>query len=1345
MDLYTIEIMFKKYFESILLLALLLVTIGFSMPASAYDQPWNGNREDITSAENDDEETCSSGNCGCDGTGSPVYLADGSLVWRDTDITFPTSTRVGLKRTYNSFDYRAGLFGRGWVTAQESNIARTYKALDQGNADGSPSTATNFGSVPIWLASYGRRYVLQETATTCTPPGVLYFTFEKQANGNFKQVFEDNQSYSIYDANGKLIQSYSDKDGTSIYYVYDQQNRLTQQYDSYGFTLNFAYSEQGFVSQVTDQGARIWTYTYDEFGRLAQVLDPDSNTKDYSYQLIDNIGYKKHFLNSINDNGIDPVLSVTWANRTIGSSTRMRVASYMESDGKRHDYTYSSTTYNGVPAIRVIKDTKQVGSNTTIERKTYIADTATYHLLSVVNNTDNTSVATVYDNRGKIASRTDKRGNITQYEYNIAGSPSKIIELAGTPNAKEINFTYWNNTDRVAVKSEYGLRETRYTYDTNLRVLTKTLVDVGRGKQRVTTYTYHPNTSDSKGNLILGEIQSIDGSQIGSQDITSIEYNAQGLKTRINYPENQSIRYTYNSVGQPLTTTNINGVVSELSYDSKNRLVQIRKNGRVLQRRYNSQGLLEQSTDQLGRVTSFVYNAQKQPTQVTYPSGDYVTLTYNYTVANTEITRRYYQSDKTLISTRSVRHDAISNNPLSEFLSSSSLQVRLLQYNQLNELTQKTLYGQFGTNTTSVSNYQYNSEGFLSQFRNSLGGITTFEYDDIGQLSKVTDPNNAVTQYTNTVWGELLQMTSPDTGTTTYQINPAGNIDSQVSASNQQVIYSYDARNRVTQIDHDGVSLDVQLTYDQGLYGVGHLTSVIDGSGNTQQVYDEYGLLTQVNASVAGTSLNIIYSYNEVNVLTNITYPSGSQLIYNYDLSGRLSGIQLTENASTQDIVTNINWRGTNISNYQHGNALLTEYNYDTAGRLISKQFGSTNNRFQNQLDNQGNITQQILSQNGIQSSNDFEYDRLGRLIKDTNAILSLGLTYGYDSVGNRQSKQESTSGNSFTYTYEPNTNRLSQINNVPIQRDAVGNRLADGVRQFQYNAMNRVSQINNQQSNIQAVYTYNYLGQRVRKQVSGTQIDDRRYAYDSGGRLLGEYDSLGRRIKEYVYLNSNDSIQLVAQIEPDGTIIYIHTDHLGTPRLASRQDQTIVWRWNSDAFGEQAANEDPDTDGQIITVNLRFPGQYYDSESGLHYNYYRDYDPSIGRYVQSDPVGLAGGLNTYGYVLLNPNKYVDPTGRNTIAMGAGIGSFAGPVGTVVGAVIGLGIGIGIYLLLPDDWAGDDGLTDDEKEFCRGERRACAKQCEEAMDDPDQCNVYGGSISKCIRGCLPQLCGGNKI
>jgi RHS repeat-associated protein len=138
-------------------------------------------------------------------------------------------------------------------------------------------------------------------------------------------------------------------------------------------------------------------------------------------------------------------------------------------------------------------------------------------------------------------------------------------------------------------------------------------------------------------------------------------------------------------------------------------------------------------------------------------------------------------------------------------------------------------------------------------------------------------------------------------------------------------------------------------------------------------------------------------------------------------------------------------------------------------------------------------------------------------------------------------------------------------------------------------------------------------------------------------------------------------------------TVNHVWADHLDTARVITQaSDNRMRWRWDgADPFGVAAPNQNPANLG-AFEFNPRFPGQYYDRETNLHYNYFRDYDPTVGRYVQSDPIGLAGGINTYAYVGGNPLSYTDPRGLTPgTAAGAGIGTFLGPVGTVVGGVVG--------------------------------------------------------------------------
>ena len=278
-------------------------------------------------------------------------------------------------------------------------------------------------------------------------------------------------------------------------------------------------------------------------------------------------------------------------------------------------------------------------------------------------------------------------------------------------------------------------------------------------------------------------------------------------------------------------------------------------------------------------------------------------------------------------------------------------------------------------------------------------------------------------------------------------------------------------------------------------------------------------------------------------------------------------------------------------------------------------------------LDNVGNITSR-----GTDSQNpthNYGYDGVYRLTDESNP--SNTDQYVYDSNSNRTSFTRD--GSSTSYQIESSSNRLTQVGSDPRTYDNIGNTKTDrnGTRTFTYNQEGRLTQVH-ENSQLLATYIYNAQGQRTIKTTPNGTIY---YLYDGGGQLLGEYDDTGQPIKEYVHVGDEP----IAQVDTSN-VTYLHVDHLATPRKATNEAGDVVWKWDSEAFG----NKQPEGISGT-TINLRFPGQYYDSETGFNYNYYRYYEPSTGRYITSDPIGLVGGLNTYAYVEMNPLNLFDPLG----------------------------------------------------------------------------------------------------
>jgi len=168
------------------------------------------------------------------------------------------------------------------------------------------------------------------------------------------------------------------------------------------------------------------------------------------------------------------------------------------------------------------------------------------------------------------------------------------------------------------------------------------------------------------------------------------------------------------------------------------------------------------------------------------------------------------------------------------------------------------------------------------------------------------------------------------------------------------------------------------------------------------------------------------------------------------------------------------------------------------------------------------------------------------------------------------------------------------------------------------------------------AEYTYNGLGQRVIKAVGDvTSV----FHYDLTGKLIAESLANGTITAEYLYMGK---IRIAKVDVSTGKIYYYLNDRLGTPQLMTDDTGTIVWEATYRPFGEATVNPK-----STVVNNFRFPGQYYDEETGLHYNYFRYYDPRTGRYFRADPIGLRGSINLYTYAHSNPVNLVDPTGEH--------------------------------------------------------------------------------------------------
>jgi len=494
--------------------------------------------------------------------------------------------------------------------------------------------------------------------------------------------------------------------------------------------------------------------------------------------------------------------------------------------------------------------------------------------------------------------------------------------------------------------------------------------------------------------------------------------------------------------------------------------------------------------------------------------------------------------------------------------------------------------------------------------------VTQITYDAGNHVASITDPRGLVTTYTHDGMGQLWQQVSPDTGTTTYNYDGYGRRSSLTRADNTQTTYGYDGLNRTTSVTAGGQTQT--FTYDTCTHGVGRLCSAADATGATSYSYSPEGWLTGRGFSISGTTYSLGYGYNALGQVASVVYPDGNQANYSYT-QGVVSGITLNVGGTNVTGASAITYQPMNagMSSWTSSNGLVNTLNYDTDGRLTGISSGSVQS-----LGFSYDAANRIVGiTNGIDGSmsQNFGYDDESRLVSVySGADIE---SYQYDLNGNRTSQV--VNGTSTPDTVSTTSNQLASFGAQSYGYDAKGNTTTvAGAATYHYDAFNRMDSAGGM------AYYVNPEGQRLRKSgAAGTSY----FAPDRSGTMLAEYSSGGWI--DYVWLNG----RLIGRVA-GGQRYAIHDDQTGRPEAVTDGSGAVVWRAQNFAFTQNVTTAS-------IVLNLGFPGQYYDAETSAWNNGFRDYKSALGRYVESDPMGLGGGVNTYAYVGGNPLSRIDPYG----------------------------------------------------------------------------------------------------
>jgi len=1193
------------------------------------------------------------------------------------------------------------------------------------------------------------------------------YTFNKNANGSLigtnsytgtlvkltdnTWVHTQHDNSQDYYSNQGLLIKRKLVTGREIFYQY-AGSRLTSMADDLGRQISLHYDDAGRINSVTLPDDNTIKYDYDSYNNVTRVTFPDGTNKQYLY----------------NESGLVSVdYGVTALYLTGKIDERgIRNGTYKYVD-KFQNFSISTEQADGVNKYgRYVRPGISDGFITPLgsivnANFTQLSD-GTSLLRSISqpagSGCNATSQYLSYNSNGLISQRKEFNGNVTQYGYNTNKLENVRVEGVYT------TATYLSDYDSLpylvsGATLPDGRRKISTEWHPDWRVKTRIAEP-----QKITTNIYNNQPDPFNSNQILSCAPATVTAPLLCKKVEQATTDVNGASgfaaTWDTSLAAREWRYTYNELGKPLTVSTPQSLLNNTTetvyeyysydssdwrkgdlkqisnalghttqytrYDANGRLLEmVDANGLVSQFTYDLRGRLLTAT-QANATTQYAYDPVGNLIRVTQPDGVY--LEYDYDNASRLIRIRDQIGNKidyTLDKASNIKAIKYSDNADALRYQQARVYDALSRVQNIidgNNNSTTLKYDASGNMTSEIdaknqtTSQTYDSLDQFKQRTDALSGKINYTYDAQGNLTQVKDPRNNSTHYKYNSFGDLVEQASPDTGKTTFAYDAAGNRVSSTDARNISTNYTYDVAGRLTQIIYPTASENVTYHYDgAGLsaadtqYAKGRLTSVVTANMRLDFIYNAQGFINKKRVQVSGLTNNTEYTYNPAGRLTKIIYPSSREVMYEYNTSGAISAIRTKVNSTATEttIVSNINYLPFGPANsFTFGNGLTRTLSFDLNYQLTGIQVGGIYDRAY-VYDAVNNITGIANNVNNLQSQT-YSYDALNRL---TTALGDYGnLAYSYDAVGNRLS--ETRNGIADTYIYPATSNRLNSITrnngNRNFTYDAAGNptqRTSDDNKTHNntFNNANRLSSVN-VDGTLAATYTYNPLGQRVMKTLANGAKEI--YHYDEAGQLISVTDGTGTTIREYIYWGN----QLISVVM-NGNIYYAHTDHLNTPQVVTNQSQQVVWMGNYEPFGKLAVNQ-----SNSIEVFSRFPGQYFDAETNLYYNYFRDYDPSIGRYIESDPIGLEGGINTYAYVLNNPLKYSDPTGENPAAGALGTGTM----------YLGVGLGAG-YLYC---------TMNPSHPSCQAAREV-VKQCFDALsssdeEDDDSCEaLYQSTLATC--------------
>ncbi|MFE0132548.1 DUF6531 domain-containing protein [Streptomyces sp. NPDC059037] len=845
---------------------------------------------------------------------------------------------------------------------------------------------------------------------------------------------------------------------------------------------------------------------------------------------------------------------------------------------------------------------------------------------------------------------------IKQYGYSN-GNLTEVINSSGLP----LKFTY---DERLRATSWTDTNHSRYdyTYDDQDRCT----AEGGEAGHIALTLAYDGTDPDWPGCRVT-TLTTAEGAVtrfvINERCQVVAEIDARGGITRTSYDSNHHVvsstnqlghttTFVNNALGQPTQVTRPDGTVLRFAYDGLGAPTLVRlPDGAEWHREYDERGNCTSVTDPTGESTRSTYDTLGHLTEVTDALGHTRTVRCNAAGLPIELT-------DPLGNQRSYAYD-----PLGRV---SSMSDQLGAVTHLWWTTEGQIARVLRPDGSQLA-WTYDGEGNCIRHMDANGGVTTFEYTHFDLLSARTDPDGSRYEFAYDSSLRLTEVTNPLGLTWAYRYDAAGRLTSESDFDGRTLTYTHDAAHRLTSRTN---ALDQTVRFERDQLGQtirkdaeGHVTTYEwDTAGQLIQAISPEAVLTLTRdhkgliTSEAVNGRTNRYAYDALGRRKSRTTPCGAATTWTYDAAGRLS--ELT--AAGRTISFELDTAGRELSR-RIGHELTLEHEFDEVGRLTSQTVKGTGRPVQHRAYAYRADGHLLEVTDQLDGSRNYDLDAAGRVT--TVHAHDWNETYAYDSAGNQTSAgwpplhpgHESTGSRSYAGT------RITRAGNTRYEHDAQGRTVLrrktrishkPDTWHYYWDAEDRLASARTPDGTLWR-YQYDPLGRRIAKQRLAPDgesvVEQVDFTWD--GSTLCEQTTSGADLPNPVTLTwDHQGLHPISQSEritaPDASqdeidtrFFAIVTDLVGTPSELVSESGDIAWRTRTTLWGTTTWNA-----SASAYTPLRFPGQYFDPETGLHYNYFRHYDPEISRYASPDPLGLAPAPNPNAYVK-NPHTQSDPLG----------------------------------------------------------------------------------------------------